>query len=123
MPLLLLAICELLLRLFDYGYSPHFFLPATIHGEHVFIENQKFSRRYFPPALARTPQPVLFAAKKPPNTCRIFVFGESAAMGDPEPAFGLPRLQEVLLQEHYPGTRLEVINVAVTAINSHLIRE
>ena len=123
LPVFLLGVCEAVLRLIGYGYSPHFFLPATINGQRVFIENDKFSRRYFPPALARTPQPVVFSAKKPPNTVRIFVFGESAAMGDPEPSFGLPRVLEVLLQERYPGKRFEVINVAVTAINSHVIRE
>ena len=121
--ILLLALCEILLRLFGYGYSPHFFLPATINGQRVFIENQKFSRRYFPPALARTPQPVVFSATKPADTIRIFVLGESAAMGDPEPSFGLPRMLEVLLQERYSGKKVEVINVAVTAINSHVIRE
>src|SRR5947207_4019721 len=122
-PFALLLLLEFLLRLFGYGYSPHFFLPAKVNGVDVFIENQKFSRRYFPPALARTPQPALFAARKPSNAFRIFVFGESAAMGDPEPAFGFSRILEVLLQDQYPAARFEVINVAVTAINSHVVRQ
>ena len=122
-PLLPLLLAELFLRLIGYGYSPHFFLPAKINGTNYFIENQKFSRRYFPPALARTPQPVLFAAEKPANTTRIFVLGESAAMGDPEPAFGMARILQLLLEEAFPGRRFEVINVAVTAINSHVIRQ
>jgi hypothetical protein len=58
---------------------------------------------------------------KPAGTCRIFIFGESAAQGDPEPAFGAGRYLEVLLRERYPGVNFEVVNVAITAINSHVI--
>ncbi len=89
----------------------------------MFVDNPQFSRRYFPTGLERTPQPVAFDTTKPANTLRIFVLGESAAMGDPEPAFGFPRVLEVLLREALPGRRVEVVNAAVTAINSHVIRE
>ncbi len=60
-------------------------------------------------------------AKKTPGTYRIFIMGESAALGDPEPAFGAGRYLEVLLREKFPGEKFEVINVAMTAINSHAI--
>jgi tetratricopeptide (TPR) repeat protein len=63
------------------------------------------------------------AAEKPPGTVRIFVFGESAAMGDPEPAYGFARQLERLLQARHPAQKVEVINAAMTAINSHVIRE
>jgi len=122
-PLLGLVLLELILRAVGYGYPTSFFLKTTVNGQPMFIENQQFSRRYFPPGLERTPQPVMFPVVKPANTIRIFVFGESAAMGDPEPAYGFPRILEVLLREAMPGKRVEVINTAVTAINSHVIRE
>ncbi len=122
-PLVGLVLLEFFLRAVGYGYPTSFFLKTTVNGQPVFIENQQFSRRYFPPGLERTPQPVMFPAVKPPNTIRIFVLGESAAMGDPEPAYGFPRVLEVLLREAMPGKKVEVINTAVTAINSHVIRE
>lgn len=122
-PVVGLILLELLLRVLGVGYPTEFFLQTRKDGRTVFIENQQFSRRYFPPGLERTPQPTLFAAEKPANTLRIFVLGESAAMGDPEPAFGFPRVLEVLLREALPGRRIEVINAAVTAINSHVVRE
>jgi tetratricopeptide (TPR) repeat protein len=50
---------------------------------------------------------------------RIFVFGESAAFGDPQPAFGLPRMIQALLGQRYPGVRFEVVNAAMLGINSH----
>src|SRR5258707_4219982 len=58
---------------------------------------------------------------EPANTYRIFVFGESAAMGDPDPTFGAWRYLQVLLRERFPGTDFEVVCVAMTAINSHVI--
>ena len=58
---------------------------------------------------------------KPPNTKRIFILGESAALGDPMPEFSFSRMLEKMLIERFPSNRFEVINVAVTAINSHVI--
>lgn len=123
MPIVGLLLLELLLRVLGVGYPTEFFLKTTVNGRAMFIENQQFSRRYFPPGLERTPQPVMFPVEKSPDTLRIFVLGESAAMGDPEPAYGFARILEVLLREAMPGKKIEVINAAVTAINSHVIRE
>src|SRR5260370_42588101 len=67
------------------------------------------------------PVSLRMAAKKPANTYRILVFGESAAMGDPDPTFGAWRYLQVLLRERFPGTDFEVVCVAMTAINSHVI--
>jgi tetratricopeptide (TPR) repeat protein len=122
-PLLNLVLLEIVLRVAGYGYPTSFFLRSETNGVPVFIENQQFSKRYFPPGLERTPQPVIFRAVKSPNTIRIFIFGESAAMGDPEPAFGFSRILEMMLQDAFTNKHVEVINVAVTAINSHVIRE
>jgi hypothetical protein len=63
----------------------------------------------------------MFRESKSTNTLRVFVFGESAAYGDPQPKFGLPRMLEVLLRERFADKRIEVINVAMTAINSHVV--
>ncbi|MHB1309857.1 MAG: tetratricopeptide repeat protein [Limisphaerales bacterium] len=120
-PLLLLAATEIGLRLAGYGYSTGFFRTATIGGESVLVENDKFGLRFFPAALARTPAPVVLRPAKPPGTIRIFVLGESAALGDPRPAYGFGRYLEVLLRERHPQARFEVVNVAMTAINSHAI--
>ncbi|MHB9008060.1 MAG: hypothetical protein ACYDC1_14125 [Limisphaerales bacterium] len=120
-PLLLLAATEIGLRLAGYGYSTRFFRTATIGGESVLVENDKFGLRFFPAALARTPAPVVLRPAKPPGTIRIFVLGESAALGDPRPAYGFGRYLEVLLRERHPQARFEVVNVAMTAINSHAI--
>ena len=120
-PLFILGLLELALRLAGYGYPTHFLLLDRLNGQRIVRDNQQFGWRFFPPAIARTPRPVVLSPIKPPQTCRIYVFGESAAFGDPSPAFGLPRLLEVLLRNRYPGVHFEVVNAAMTAINSNVI--
>ncbi len=121
--MLALALAEVVLRLASFGYSPAFFKTIQREGETVLVENDRFGWRFFPPALARSPAPVVLPVRKAPGTYRIFVLGESAALGDPRPAFGFSRYLEVLLRERYPQARFEVANVAVTAISSHAVRE
>ncbi len=123
MPLLLLAVVEIFLRMSGYGYPTGFFLQQRVNGRDMLTDNRQFGQRFFPRALARTPEPVMFSAHKTPGVTRLFVFGESAAMGDPEPAFGLPRMLQAMLDLKFPSNQFEVINVAMTAINSHVIRE
>jgi tetratricopeptide (TPR) repeat protein len=120
-PLLLLCLVEIALRIGGYGYNPDFFARRKIGNEDFFVQNENFSLRFFPRQTARNPGPIRFPAHKAPGTFRIFILGESAAMGDPAPSFAPSRYLEMLLREKYPGTNFEVINLAFTAINSHVI--
>jgi tetratricopeptide (TPR) repeat protein len=122
-PLLLLGLLEAGLRIAGYGFPTVFFLNAKEDGRAMLVDNPRFGWRFFPPAVARAPRPLYLGAKKPPGTVRIFVFGESAAMGDPEPAYGFARQLERLLAARHPDQKIEVINAAMTAINSHVIRQ
>jgi len=122
-PLVLLLVAELGLRLAGYGYPTGFFLERVQEGRRVVVENRRFGWRFFPPRLARAPQPLVLSEPKPAGACRIFFFGESAAMGDPDPDFGPPRVLEAILRDQFPGKQIQVVNVAMTAINSHAVRE
>jgi len=121
LPLLLPGGVELGLRLAGYGYRTEFFKRIQVGTEDYLVENDKFGLGFFPPALARSPPPVVMKAKKPPGTYRIFLLGESAALGDPRPAYGAGRYLQTLLQERHPGVQFEVICAAMTAINSHAL--
>jgi len=120
-PLLALSCLEIGLRLAGYGYPTSFFLKQEIGGRKMLVENDRFGWRFFGPSRARTPRTMEISAIKAPGTCRIFVFGESAAYGDPKPEYGLPRFLEVLLRARFPGVNFEVVNAAMTGINSHVI--
>jgi tetratricopeptide (TPR) repeat protein len=121
-PLLFFGAVELGLRIIGWGYPTNFFIPATQNPGPGYTENAAFGWRFFPRRLARAPEPLLLTKQKPKDCYRIFVLGESAALGDPEPAYGLSRMLSVLLNDRFPGKQFEVIPLAMTAINSHVIR-
>lgn len=120
-PLVILGALEAGLRLAGYGHSTRLFLPRTIDGGEFLVPNEKFTHRFFPPGLARVPLSGRIPAGKPEGTYRIFLLGESAAYGDPDPSFGVGRYLEALLETRYPSTNFEVVCVAITAINSHVL--
>lgn len=120
-PLLLLVLVEAGLRLSGYGYSTRFLVPREIGGELYLVDNDKFGLRFFPPELARSPPPLVVPAVKGPGVTRVFVVGESAALGDPRPAFGPGRFLQALLEQKYPERRFEIVAAAMTAINSHAL--
>jgi tetratricopeptide (TPR) repeat protein len=120
-PLLLLLLLEGGLRLVGFGFDPDFFVSRTIDGGRVLTSNPRFGWRFFPPEVAREPNPFSIPERKPPGTARIFVLGGSAAMGDPAPASGMPRVLQAMLEACRPDLRIEVVNAAMTAINSHVV--
>ena len=121
-PLLILTILEISLRAAGYGYPTGFFAKSKIRGQEYFTENPQFGFRFFPPSLAREPIPLVIPSPKPRDSFRVIVLGESAALGDPDYAFGFSRMLEVMLARSLPGRSIEVYNVAMTAINSHVVR-
>ena len=122
LPFLALALLELGLRVAGYGYDTAFFKTERDGtGKKSLINNDQFMFRFFPPELARCPGAFKLDAAKSADVQRIFVFGESAAMGDPQPSVGASRVLEILLREKFPGQKFEVVNLGITAINSHVI--
>jgi tetratricopeptide (TPR) repeat protein len=120
-PALIIGLLELVLKVAGYGYPTSYFVESRIDGRDFLIPNHQFSNLFFPPKLARTPSWGRVPAEKPAGSYRIFVFGESAALGDPDPSYGFPRYLKVLLEMRYPDAEFEVICTAMTAINSHAI--
>src|SRR6201997_2478250 len=116
-PLLLIAIVEAALRAFDVGFPTALTQPCTIKGQPAACYNLFFVAPFFPPGMIKLPQVYAIPAAKAAKTYRIFVLGESAAMGDPEPSFGFSRYLEVMLRERYPDMKFEVVNTGSVAIN------
>ena len=119
-PLLLLALLEGALRLFHVGYSTSLMEPCTIPGHPSSCYNLFFPAPFFPPGMIKTPQFFSITPEKPPSSYRIVVLGESAAEGDPDPAYGFSRYLEVMLRERFAEMKFEVVNTGMVAINSHV---
>jgi tetratricopeptide (TPR) repeat protein len=120
-PLFFLGSIEITLRLFGYGYQTNVFKPLQIGDKVFLVNNDDFSLRFFPREIARVPGPIRMEAQKEPGSYRIFILGESAAMGDPDPSFSASRYLEALLSARFPRTHFEIINLGITAINSNVI--
>lgn len=120
-PLLFLVVVESILRLAGFGYPTRFLLPSERDGQPVFVQNNRFGWRFFGAARARLPVSFCIPQTRAPDTIRIIVFGGSAAMGDPQPSFGLARMLQAILETRYPHTRFEVVNTAMTAIDSNVV--
>lgn len=111
------------LRLAGCGYPASFLVPGDDAGRPVWRENPFYAYHIFFPPLARVPSHIQVDREKPPGVFRVVVLGESAAQGDPMPPFGPARVLEYLLRERDPQARVEVINAALTAVNSHVITD
>jgi tetratricopeptide (TPR) repeat protein len=120
-PALVLALLELILRVAGFGYPTGAFVRSEVNGRPVYCSNSKFGWRFFPPEFARELSPLVVPADKADNTYRIFVLGESAANGDPDPSYCFGRMLRVMLRKEYPSVNFEVSTVAMAAINSHAI--
>lgn len=120
-PAIFIGILELGLRLAGVGYPTDFFLTRKVEKEEYLFTNQAFTFRFFPRALARSVIPHKLPVEKSADSYRIFIFGESAANGDPDPAYSFGRQLEILLEERFPGTDFEIVTTAITAVNSHVI--
>lgn len=120
-PVLFFGLIELGLRLAGYGYPVSFLLKSSNKGQNTFIQNDRFGWRFFGPRIARQPAAISIPREKSADTIRVFVLGESAAYGDPQPDFGLPRMLAAMLSARHPNKKFEVVNAAMTGINSHVI--
>ena len=93
----------------------------TFNGQTIYLPNPHYCEHFVPKSLSRAPMSSVLYPKEA-TTCRIFVLGGSAANGDPDPTYGFCRQLEILLNAHSEQMRFEVINAAVTSMNSHVAR-
>src|SRR3954454_16473488 len=119
--LLILGLLEGALRIAGVGFNTSLLVPCTAKGAPASCYNLFFATPYFPAGMVQTPRLYSIPATKGPGIYRIFVLGESAAMGDPDSAYGFSRYLEVMLRERFPGMKFEVVNTGSVAINSHVV--
>jgi len=118
-PLLLLGFLEGGLRLCGYGYPTSFFV--KMEDGLNYTANRSFGWQFFSRETSTYPHPFVMPIHKSPDTFRVFILGESAALGTPAPAFGFGRILEVMLRQRFPNKRIEVINAAMRGIDSNIV--
>ncbi|MBN1403093.1 MAG: hypothetical protein JW942_01320 [Opitutales bacterium] len=123
MSALLVCSMELFLRGAGFGSPSCYYRDAEgPEGYEIIRENRDFTAPYFARELIRRPPAMRLLKDKPKGEYRVFILGSSAAMGDPESSFSVARVLEKMLSEAYPEIRFTVVNAAITAINSNVVK-
>jgi len=107
------------LRLAGWGKSTDLFIPDGKPG--FFRTNPNFTAPFIPASFGIEPLSFRIRRHKEPDSIRVFVLGESAAQGLPDPDFGFAAQLRAQLRARYPGRSFEVCNLGITAINSHVV--
>ncbi len=123
LPVLILGLVEGGLRLSGRGGYPPFLrssgkLPS---GEEVCLVEPAASKPYFfaNPSRPGYAEQTNFLMPKPADTIRIFLFGESAAKGYPQPRnLSMSSFLETMLTDLWPDRNVEIINMGTTAVAS-----
>jgi len=123
LPLLLLVAAELTLRAFGWGGYPAWIREAgkLPSGETLCLVEPGASKPYFyaNPTRPGYAEQTNFVMPKPKNTVRIFLIGESAAKGYPQPRnLAMSSFLQAMLSDAWPEKNVEVINLGTTAVAS-----
>lgn len=121
-PFVVLILLEIGLRVFGYGSSYSLFVESPAHPGYYQM-NPAVSHKYFlQQANATIGDRDLFKIKKDSNTLRLFVLGGSSAIGYPYFHNGsFHRWLKFRLMKEFPDANFEVINLALTAVNSYTL--
>ncbi len=122
-PLLFFVLLEGILRLAGVGTHFDYFNEIEINDEVYFQENINFADQFYPPSLNVGPLQNTFIKKPSDDRLRVFVLGGSAAMGFPHKNHGVDRLLAAQLNALFPDNDVEVINTAMTSVNSHVVHQ
>lgn len=124
LPLIFIVIMELVLRVFGYGGNYQLFNRVIGENEKEYlVVNSDVSEKYFKDTEFQSDsQSDLFLRKKTDSTFRVFVQGASTAVGYPFYKGGsFPRLLKHRLSRSFPDKNIEVVNTAITAVNSYTL--
>jgi len=121
-PILFFLLLEAALRIFNYGSEIKQWVNVT---EDKYMLNPEVARRYFystknvPYSNQNT-----FDVIKKESAFRIFILGESSAAGYPySPNGDFGHYLEKRLEIEFPGKKIEVVNLGLTATNSYTLRD
>jgi tetratricopeptide (TPR) repeat protein len=122
-PFLILFILEIILRLAGYGDNFSLFIQNPDKDYKAYeIVNPEVGKKYFQKFEYTRPANDIFLKKKAANTFRIFVMGSSTVIGFPyDKNLMFTRILDQRLQDAFPGKQIEVVNTAITAINSYTL--
>ncbi len=124
-PVVALLLLEGGLRLAGFGGKRALFIENPAHPDYL-LPRPDILSRYFPEQVVPrvTMEANFFLREKPVNGLRLFVQGGSTAAGFPYGlGASLAGMLEGRLRQSYPQRQVEVINTAMSAVNSYLLAD
>ncbi|MDM7860388.1 tetratricopeptide repeat protein [Alteromonas sp. ASW11-36] len=122
-PALFFLALEGILRISGVGTDYDYFHSVEIDGVEHFQDNKAFANQFYPASLGVAPLNNTITAQRDDDVVRVYVLGGSAAQGFPHVNHGLDRHLGAHLSAALPGKKIEVINTAMTSVNSHVVYE
>src|ERR1700730_2935794 len=121
-PFIIICLVEIFLRIVHYGNNLDLFIESPGNKDFL-VFNPSASKRYFTNQnIATTGYTEPFKKEKDPNTCRIFVLGESTTIGYPYFHNGsFHRWLQYRLMNSFPERKFEIVNLSLTAVNSYTV--
>lgn len=123
LPIVILTLFEFFLHIINYGDNFDLFinLPLENYREYKIV-NPEIGKKYFKIFQYPHPRHDMFRKEKPENGFRIFILGSSTVFGFPyEENLTFTKILHKRLQDSYPDKQIEIINTALTAINSYTL--
>ena len=125
LPIIFLVTLELMLRLSGYGNNHSLFVTHPDAGwEKYYVVNPEIGKKYFNKMEYSNPAKDIFLKKKTNDVFRIFAMGSSSVAGYPyDNNLMFTRILSERLRDAYPDKKIEVVNTAITAINSFTLAD
>ena len=125
LPFIVLIFLELILRVSGYGDNLSLFITHPDKGfENYSVANPVIGKKYFRKMEYSAPPKDRFLKRKPDDVFRIFVMGSSTVVGFPyDNNLMFSRILSERLRDAYPGKKIEMVNTAITAINSFTLAD
>ncbi|MBN1598679.1 MAG: hypothetical protein JW894_10320 [Bacteroidales bacterium] len=118
----ILALIEILFRLFGVGADTSLLYSKEINGKETLYLNNIYTYKYYSTTNIIIPAPdkYLFPREKPDSIFRIYVIGESTSRGFPySKTESFPYMLNLMLNNAGTGKIYEVINFSIDATNSY----
>ena len=123
-PVVFLAIVEILLRLIGYGDDYPLVRKEVKFNKKKYVVNRQVTQRYFslPPHLLPEASEEVFDPEKKPGALRVFCLGGSTTAGFPfEINATFPFQLQYRLRNALLDNYVEVVNLGISAVNSYTV--
>ena len=121
-PVLFFAALEFFLSLTKSFEPVHLLNRMEFGGRDYWVSDAAYGRFVLRRTNMPVPQDFSVSVDRDPRVKRVVLIGESAAAGFPQPQFNLARVVQVLWQARFPETPIEVVNLTMVGVNSHILR-